>query len=132
MFRKQFAGSVVAVAGLALATACDNGDIVSAPRAGAPTIGHMAPSFDSAPAAGPGPMLSAFAANVCADVSGGSQEPGATVVAWACHGGANQQFALQASGAITVYDGTKCLDIVGGSANDGDPVVTWACHGGAN
>lgn len=58
--------------------------------------------------------------------------PGAPVVISTCHGDANQQFVLQASGVITAYSGTRCVDVAGGRANNGDAVIAWPCHGGAN
>jgi hypothetical protein len=89
-------------------------------------------SLGDAAAAGPGPFVSGLAPNLCADVWTESRTPGAEVKSYGCHGGANQQFALEASGAITAYGGALCLDVWGAQANDGDAVVVWACHGGAN
>jgi len=89
-------------------------------------------SLGDAAAAGPGPFVSGLAPNLCADVWTESRTPGAEVKSYGCHGGANQQFALEASGAITAYGGALCLDVWGARANDGDAVVVWTCHGGAN
>jgi hypothetical protein len=86
----------------------------------------------TAGAATSGPLVSALGANVCADVWGASTAAGAPLKVYQCHGGANQQFALQASGEITAYDGRMCLDVWAARANDGDPVVVYTCHGGAN
>ena len=58
--------------------------------------------------------------------------PQSPLQAWQCHGGANQQFTLQANGSITAYGGQLCLDVWGAQANDGDSVVVWPCHGGIN
>jgi hypothetical protein len=54
------------------------------------------------------------------------------VVGHPCNGGANQQFALQPTGEITVYDGALCLDVWMAQANDGDRVVAHTCNGGRN
>jgi hypothetical protein len=128
---QYFAG--VSVAALAVfAAACDNGD-VAAPR----TAGVNPSRFrkEIATVTGPGPMLSAVAANVCADIRGGTDAAPASGTALqtaACTGGANQQFALQPSGAITAYGGALCLDVWLAQANDGDAVVAHSCNGGAN
>ena len=132
MVRKQFVGGLAAVTGMFLVSACDNADTLSAPRTTAPRNATVPSVIDSLSATGPGPLLSAVAANVCADVWGASKAPGAALLAFACHGGANQMFTLQASGAITAYDGALCLDVTGGAAKDGDAVITYTCHGGAN
>jgi hypothetical protein len=86
----------------------------------------------NAAAKGAGPLLSGVAPNYCADVWMASRTSGAPVVGHPCNGGANQQFALQPSGEITVYDGALCLDVWMAQANDGDRVVAHACNGGRN
>jgi hypothetical protein len=122
-----------AIASVLLATACENPDTL-APRA--PRMLDAPGALRaSAAVAGAGPLLSGVRANVCADVAGGTGAapgPGAPLQAFTCHGGANQQFALQPSGQITAYGGARCLDVWGAVANDGDPVVAWTCHGGSN
>ncbi len=73
--------------------------------------------------------------NVCLDVQGGTATAPAlpaSLQAWQCHGGANQQFTLQPNGTITVYGGQLCVDVWRARANDGDSVVVWPCNGGAN
>jgi hypothetical protein len=128
---QYFAG--VSVAALAVfAAACDNGD-VAAPRTAAVDASRLRKEI--ATVTGPGPMLSAVAANVCADIRGGTDAApasGAPLQSSACTGAANQRFALQASGEITAYGGALCLDVSGAQANDGDAVIVYACHGGAN
>lgn len=78
--------------------------------------------------AAPGPLLSALTANLCADVAGVSQTPGAWMTVWSCWGGPNQQFLLKATGEITAYDGTRCVD-AGGTLRNGDQVYIWPCNG---
>ena len=73
--------------------------------------------------------------NVCLDVQGGTATAPAlpaTLQAWQCHGGTNQQFTLQANGSITAYGGQLCVDVWRAQANNGDSVVVWPCNGGAN
>lgn len=67
----------------------------------------------------------------CLDVSGVSQENGAAVHLWDCHGGANQQWSATEAGELRVY-GNKCLDAAGNGTSPGTVVQIWDCHGGAN
>jgi hypothetical protein len=133
MSRTQYFAGVSVAALAVLAAACDSGDVVAAPR----TAGVNPSRFrkEIATVTGPGPMLSAVAANVCADIRGGTDAApasGTPLQSSACTGAANQRFALQASGEITAYGGALCLDVSGAQANDGDAVIVYACHGGAN
>jgi subtilisin family serine protease len=71
---------------------------------------------------------------LCTDVWGASQTPGAAVVLWSCHGGANQRWSLPSvgsTGEVRVY-GQLCLDAYGGANQPGDVLAIWTCHGGAN
>ena len=72
---------------------------------------------------------------MCLDVSGASTEDGATIIQWPCHGGANQQWRLEAVGEgyrfVARHSG-KCLDVTGWSTDDGTGIIQWQCHGGAN
>ena len=71
----------------------------------------------------------------CLDVSGASTEDGAAIIQWTCHGGANQQWRLEAVGEgyrfVARHSG-KCLDVTGWSTDDGTGIIQWQCHGGAN
>ena len=71
----------------------------------------------------------------CLDVNGGSLDDGASIIQWQCHGGANQQWRLEAvTGGyqLVARHGGKCLDVRGESTNDGGSILQWSCHGGAN
>jgi hypothetical protein len=131
MARQQVVSGVFVAASVVLAAACDNAESLSAPRR--PESGALTgPRTESLLASGPGPMISAVAPNVCADVWAASTVPGTPLKVYQCHGGANQQFALQPSGEITAYNGALCLDVWQMRAKDGDPVVVYTCNGGVN
>ena len=74
----------------------------------------------------------------CLDVLGESREPGAGLIIYDCHGGANQRFSYPAAGQtgeIRVYagEGTPlCVDAWGAGTENGTRLVVWTCHGGAN
>ncbi|OLF14978.1 glycoside hydrolase family 27 protein [Actinophytocola xanthii] len=70
-------------------------------------------------------------ANRCVDVDNFSTAPGATVLIWDCHTGANQLWTTWAGGEIRVF-GDKCLDAFEQGTANGTRVVTWACNGQAN
>lgn len=70
--------------------------------------------------------------DACLDVPGGSQDNDVPAQVAACGDGGNQQWTREASGEITVYDGTKCLDALGSGKTDGTLVVTHDCTGNAN
>src|SRR5438309_3474097 len=53
--------------------------------------------------------------NKCLDASGGNPTDGTPIILWPCHGGANQQWAVKASGLI-VGIGGKCFDVRGGGS----------------
>ena len=72
----------------------------------------------------------------CLDVAGGSTVPGAPVLQWSCHGGANQQWRLEPAGGgamriISRHSG-QALDVAGGSTVDGAAILQWPVHGGDN
>lgn len=98
--------------------------------------GHTPPvavTMPTTPRLAPTPVINRAGGN-CLEVSGNSQNPGAIVTLWECHGGANQQWTLPPAGTsneMLAY-GTICLDAFGGAGLDGDAVGTWTCHGGAN
>ena len=75
--------------------------------------------------------------NQCLDVAGGSNNDGAAIYAWGCHGGSNQSFRLvptkdNSSRYFVVTHAGKCLDIAGGSTADNASVMQYQCHGGDN
>lgn len=73
------------------------------------------------------------ASGTCMDVDAWSMDPGARIILWPCHGGANQSWTRPPEGTygeFKVY-GTLCLDDGGGQGLDGDPIITWTCHGEA-
>ena len=69
----------------------------------------------------------------CLDVSGGSYDDGAPVIAWPCHGGDNQRWDLAPQGGgyytITNRQSGKCLDVTGASRDNGATVEQWSCNG---
>jgi hypothetical protein len=72
----------------------------------------------------------------CVDVAAKSVHDGGQVLQWSCHGGANQQWRIEAAGdgysrLIAQHSG-KCLDVDGWSVADGVQLQQWACHGGEN
>ncbi len=72
----------------------------------------------------------------CLDVPYSSQTNGIQIETWDCHGGANQQWAMDTSTigayhAIKIYGGTKCLDVPYGSSARGTIVQLWDCNGGS-
>lgn len=83
--------------------------------------------------------------NLCMDVDGWSQNNGARIAQWGCHGGGNQKFRQilkfkSNTGHIDywnrVYKGfrlqaahsNKCLDVPFGNAYNGAPVQQWDCN----
>ena len=122
--------------GLLSALGCsDRNDVIAPPATSAARTGLQL-DVAAGSSSQPGPITSRVALpNVCLDVKGGTATAPAlpaTLQAWQCHGGANQQFTLQPNGTITVYGGQLCVDVWRAQANDGDSVVVWPCNGGAN
>jgi C-terminal processing protease CtpA/Prc len=72
----------------------------------------------------------------CLDVDGASTEDAAPVIQWRCHGGANQQWRLEAvaNGAfrLTARHSGKVLDVYGGSIEDLAPAIQYPWHAGEN
>lgn len=62
----------------------------------------------------------------CMDVEGGAGQA-RRILAWACHGGANQRVTLR-DGQLKI--GGRCVDIEAGNPNA--RVLSWNCHGGPN
>jgi hypothetical protein len=70
------------------------------------------------------------------DVEGASLADGAPIIQWPWHGGANQQWRVEANGdgtvrLVSVHSG-KVVDVTGISHADGAPVIQWPWNGGAN
>jgi hypothetical protein len=70
------------------------------------------------------------------DVAGASLSPGAAVIQWPAHGGANQKLNLVPLGGdayriVAVHSGLV-LDVAGDSTAPGAAVIQWPWHGGAN
>ena len=79
------------------------------------------------------------AGGLCLDIStpeGGAVRAGSNIIAWQCHGGANQIFQINSNGTISAPNtGGLCLDIStpeGGAVRAGSNVIAWQCHGAAN
>ncbi|WP_027345221.1 PQQ-dependent sugar dehydrogenase [Hamadaea tsunoensis] len=68
----------------------------------------------------------------CLDVYGASQRPGAGIIIFTCHGGANQAWTYTARGELRVYNGTRCLDVYRQGRTRGAVVESYACNGQAN
>lgn len=69
-----------------------------------------------------------YGSSVCADVAGGSTNPGTHIQSWPCHGGPNQQFAFERQ-QIFAMGGTLCLDVVGASTFPGTAAQVYGCNG---
>jgi Ricin-type beta-trefoil lectin domain len=77
--------------------------------------------------------------NLCLDIAnpeGQGPVNGASVIAFECHGGANQRFQRYNDGTIRATEfGGLCLDIAnpeGQGPVNGASVIAFECHGGAN
>ena len=72
----------------------------------------------------------------CLDVVSGSNDDGAEIIQYDCHGGANQLWLLQDVGGghhqIISQSSGKCLDVDGVSTADGARIIQWSCNGGQN
>lgn len=72
----------------------------------------------------------------CLDVEWASDDDGARLIQWGCHGGDNQRFRVtELDGGyhqITARHSGKCLDVTGASAADGAQIIQYGCHGGPN
>jgi Ricin-type beta-trefoil lectin domain len=71
-----------------------------------------------------------FGAATCADVALGSLTSGATVQAYDCLAGPNQQFEFY---GLTIYalGGQRCLDVLGAGTTPGTKVDSATCNGTA-
>jgi hypothetical protein len=71
----------------------------------------------------------------CLDVEGVSTAPGAGVQQWDCHGGPNQQFAIEPVGdhyRIRARHSGLYLDVAGASLENGARLTQWHWWGGDN
>ncbi len=70
----------------------------------------------------------------CLDAEKGGTTAGTKLLAWTCHGGANQKFKLEADGSIT--QAGLCVDVTGGDKPagnvNGTPLELWNCNDDAN
>ena len=79
--------------------------------------------------------VSAVHSSQCLDVFGASQDDGANVIQWTCHGGANQQLQFRLivpttdTYTIEFAHSGKCMDISGASTSPGANVQQWTCNG---
>jgi len=69
----------------------------------------------------------------CLDLNGGSQDDGAAIIQWSCHGAVNQQWRATLKGKgffeISVAQSGKCLAVSGASLDNGADVVQQPCGG---
>jgi len=65
------------------------------------------------------------------DITGGSKDQGATLTVWPFHGGDNQQFKVDSTGALIAKHSQLALDVRGGLKQGAD-IIQWPSHGGAN
>ena len=76
--------------------------------------------------------VSAGGSTMCLDANGQGTSPGARVVTWTCNGQANQQWQVNANGAVTGVQSGLCLDVSGATTGNGSPVQLWTCNGQSN
>jgi galactose oxidase len=76
-------------------------------------------------------QLRSVMSGLCADVAGGSQASGSTVVQSACGAAHSQRWYLRALGVtsyqLSAQHSAQCMRVSGGSASDGAPIVQDAC-----
>lgn len=121
--------TLLAGAAFALLAGCGDSDL---PTASAPSPASLR-ALGAEPLAGETAvtLTSGLPSSLCVDVSGGNPANGTPIIAWSCHGGANQQFTLNANSEIRTASGL-CLDAASGRGRDGDAIIAYGCHGGAN
>jgi galactose oxidase len=77
---------------------------------------------------------------LCMDVARHSQEEGANIIVYRCHGKDNQKFELRSSGggrradwfSAEGVDSGLCLDIKGNSNARGTQLIQWQCKNADN
>jgi Ricin-type beta-trefoil lectin domain len=77
---------------------------------------------------GPGSVGPSFGGTVCADVAGGSLNPGTKVQAWNCNAAPNQQFEFYGRTIYTV-GAQRCLDVLDDNTSPGTAVDSYLCNG---
>jgi len=77
-------------------------------------------------------VVSREGGNKCLDASGAGTGNGTQAIIWDCHGGANQQWNVNANGTITGSPSGLCLDAEGASTTNGTKIVLWACNAQQN
>jgi len=72
----------------------------------------------------------------CLDVYGASTDAAAPVIQWVCHGGENQQWAIEPAGdgafRITARHSGQVLDVYGALLDDATPTIQYPWLGGDN
>lgn len=68
-----------------------------------------------------------LAPNKCLDAP--SYAAGTRVHLWDCHGGANQNWQLQADGSLKIPGTNVCLDVRSSGTANGTPIQVWDCNG---
>jgi hypothetical protein len=76
----------------------------------------------------------------CLDVERHSQDKGANIIVYRCHGKDNQKFELQSAGtdrdgdwfSAESVDSGQCLDIKGNSKARGTELIQWPCKDTGN
>jgi alpha-galactosidase len=72
----------------------------------------------------------------CLDAEEGGTAAGTKLIAWTCHGGANQKFRLNPDGSITGTQTGLCVDVTGGDKPagnvNGTQLELWGCNDDAN
>lgn len=89
---------------------------------------------------GTGELQNAGNPALCVDVTGANFTPGVRVETWACNGGDNQKWSVEADTSGGPQFGTirplhhpeLCLDATGGATGDGTVLELWDCNGQTN
>jgi alpha-galactosidase len=68
----------------------------------------------------------------CLDAEGNGTANGTAIIVWTCGNGANQQWTMQADGAIRGTQSGKCVDVTGAATANNTKLVLWTCSAAAN
>jgi hypothetical protein len=68
----------------------------------------------------------------CANVSGGANAPGKPVILWRCSNDTNEQFSLDVSGQLHVFNSSTCVGTSDGKSASGSHIVIKPCNGGTD
>jgi uncharacterized protein (DUF1501 family) len=125
-----------------VAILCTTFAVVAAPVEPLTAHGANAPATSSAssrPAASQAGAVYEVVArhsDKCLDVKAVSSEDGARLQQWSCHGGANQQWRVEAVTGewvrLVAQHSGKCLDVTDWSIENGTQLQQWACGDGEN